>query len=451
MSKTKSVYYCQKCGFESIKWLGKCPSCNEWNTFVEEIVSKDKKNTYAAVKVEKIKLLHQINANEQERLITKDEELNRVLGGGIVPGSLILFGGEPGIGKSTLMLQTALQNKWKVLYISGEESEQQILLRAKRLPYQNQECYIVNETVIQNIVPIIDHIQPQLVIIDSIQTLTTNLLESAPGSVSQVRECTAELMRIAKTKNIPFFIIGHITKDGTLAGPKVLEHMVDTVLQFEGDQHYLYRILRTTKNRFGSTNEIGIYEMQGMGLRQVSNPSEILINHREEEVSGVAIASVLEGNRPLMIETQALVTTSAYATAQRSATGYDLRRLAMLLAVLEKRYGLKLYQKDVFVNIAGGLKVEDPATDLALAVAITSSNYDIPISQKYCFCAEIGLTGEIRPVNRIEQRILEAEKLGFQKIFIAQNNFKTLSNNSNKIEIIGVTKLEQLFQKLFKG
>lgn len=451
MSKTKSVYYCQKCGFESIKWLGKCPSCNEWNTFVEEIVSKDKKNTYAAVKVEKIKLLHQINANEQARLITKDEELNRVLGGGIVPGSLILFGGEPGIGKSTLMLQTALQNKWKVLYISGEESEQQILLRAKRLPYQNQECYIVNETVIQNIVPIIDHIQPQLVIIDSIQTLTTHLLESTPGSVSQVRECTTELMRIAKTKSIPFFIIGHITKDGTLAGPKVLEHMVDTVLQFEGDQHYLYRILRTTKNRFGSTNEIGIYEMQGMGLRQVSNPSEILINHREEDVSGVAIASILEGNRPLMIETQALVTTSAYATAQRSATGYDLRRLAMLLAVLEKKYGLKLYQKDVFVNIAGGLKVEDPATDLALAVAITSSNYDIPISQKYSFCAEIGLTGEIRPVNRIEQRILEAEKLGFQKIFIAQNNFKTLSNSSNKIEVIGVTKLEQLFQKLFKG
>ncbi len=451
MSKTKSVYYCQKCGFESVKWLGKCPSCNEWNTFVEEVVSKDKKNTYTAVHVEKIKLLHQIKTNEQERLITKDEELNRVLGGGIVPGSLILFGGEPGIGKSTLMLQTALQNKWKVLYIAGEESEQQILLRAKRLPYQNQECYIVNETVIQNIVPIIEHIQPQLVIIDSIQTLTTHLLESAPGSVSQVRECTAELMRIAKTKNIPFFIIGHITKDGTLAGPKVLEHMVDTVLQFEGDQHYLYRILRTTKNRFGSTNEIGIYEMQGMGLRQVSNPSEILINHREEDVSGVAIASILEGNRPLMIETQALVTTSAYATAQRSATGYDLRRLAMLLAVLEKRYGLKLYQKDVFVNIAGGLKVEDPATDLALAVAITSSNYDIPISQKYCFCAEIGLTGEIRPVNRIEQRILEAEKLGFQKIFIAQNNFKALSEKENKIEIIGVTKLEQLFQKLFKG
>ncbi|GIV27933.1 MAG: DNA repair protein RadA [Bacteroidia bacterium] len=451
MSKIKSVYYCQKCGFESVKWLGKCPSCNEWNTFVEEIVSKDRKNTFASVKTDKIKLLHEINVCEQERFVTKDEELNRVLGGGIVPGSLILFGGEPGIGKSTLMLQTALQNKWRVLYISGEESEQQILLRAKRLPYQNKECYIVNETVIQNIIPIIEHIQPQLVIVDSIQTLTTNLLESAPGSVSQVRECTAEIMRLAKTKNIPFFIIGHITKDGTLAGPKVLEHMVDTVLQFEGDQHYLYRILRTTKNRFGSTNEIGIYEMQGMGLRQVSNPSEILINHREEDVSGVAIASVLEGNRPLMIETQALVTTSAYATAQRSSTGFDLRRLAMLLAVLEKKYGLKLYQKDVFVNIAGGLKVEDPATDLALAVAITSSNYDIPISQKFCFCAEIGLTGEIRPVNRIDQRISEAEKLGFQKIFIAQNNFKSLTEKSNKIEIIGVNKLEQLFQKLFKG
>jgi DNA repair protein RadA/Sms len=436
---------------QSVKWLGRCPSCGEWNTFVEEIVSKDKKKSTVTVNLENIKLIHQLNAAEHQRIITEDNELNRVLGGGIVPGSLILFGGEPGIGKSTLMLQTALQNKLKVLYVSGEESEQQILLRAKRIPHQNAECYIVNETVIQNLIPIIEQLSPQLVILDSIQTLTTNVLESAPGSVSQVRECTAEIMRIAKTSNIPVFIIGHITKDGLLAGPKVLEHMVDTVLQLEGDRHYLYRILRTTKNRFGSTNEIGIYEMQSNGLRQVSNPSEILINQRDEDVSGVAIATILEGNRPLMIETQALVTTSAYSTAQRSATGFDLRRLSMLLAVLEKKYGLKLYQKDVFVNIAGGLKVEDPATDLALAAAITSSNYDIPISQKVCFSAEIGLTGEIRPVNRIEQRIAEAEKLGFEKMFIAQSNFKSVQEKSFKIQIIGVSKLEVMFQKLFKG
>lgn len=451
MSKIKTAYYCQNCGFQSVKWLGKCPSCNEWNTFAEEIVSDTKKKNTVKADVSQIKLLHQLSATQQERFVTKDEELNRVLGGGIVPGSLILFGGEPGIGKSTLMLQTALQNPLKVLYVSGEESEQQILLRANRIAHQNKECYILNETVIQNLIPVIEQIQPQLVIIDSIQTLTSNILESAPGSVSQVRECAAEIMRVAKTSSIPFFIIGHITKDGSLAGPKVLEHMVDTVLQFEGDQHYLYRILRTTKNRFGSTNEIGIYEMQGNGLRQVSNPSEILINQREEAVSGVAIATILEGNRPLMIETQALVTTSAYATAQRSATGFDLRRLSMLLAVLEKKYGLKLYQKDVFVNIAGGLKVEDPATDLALAVAVTSSNYDIPISQKFCFSAEIGLTGEIRPVNRIEQRISEAEKLGFEKIFISQSNFKTIESKSYNIQIIGVNKLEALFQKLFKG
>lgn len=451
MSKTKTAYYCQNCGAHSVKWLGRCPSCGEWNTYVEEIISSDKKKNISSVKIENIKLIHQIPEFEQERIVTKDEELNRVLGGGIVPGSLILFGGEPGIGKSTLMLQTALQNDIKVLYISGEESEQQILLRARRINHKNKECYIINETLIQNLIPVIEQIKPQLVIIDSIQTLTTNLLESPPGSVSQVRECASELMKVAKTSHIPFFIIGHITKDGSIAGPKVLEHMVDTVLQFEGDQHYLYRILRTSKNRFGSTNEIGIYEMQGDGLRQVNNPSEILINQREEAVSGVAIAVISEGNRPLMIETQALVTTSAYATAQRSATGFDLRRLSMLLAVLEKKYGLKLYQKDVFVNIAGGLKVEDPATDLALAAAITSSNYDIPISQKICFSAEIGLTGEIRPVNRIEQRITEAEKLGFEKIFISQANFKSIQEKKYNIQVIGVNKLEAMFQKLFKG
>ncbi len=450
MSKTKTIYYCQNCGVKSVKWLGRCPSCGEWNTYVEEVISSDRRKNISALKVEDIKLIHQISAAEEERILLSDEELNRVLGGGIVPGSLILFGGEPGIGKSTLMLQTALKNNIKTLYVSGEESEQQILLRAKRIVHQNKDCYIVNETLTQNIISIIEQIKPQLVIIDSIQTLTTNVLESAPGSVSQVRECTSEIMKIAKTSNIPFFIIGHITKDGSIAGPKVLEHMVDTVLQFEGDQHYLYRILRTTKNRFGSTNEIGIYEMQGDGLRQVSNPSEILINQRNEDVPGVAIAVILEGNRPLLVETQALVTTSAYSTAQRSATGFDLRRLSMLLAVLEKKYGLKLYQKDVFVNIAGGLKVEDTATDLALAAAITSSNYDIPLSQKICFSAEIGLTGEIRPVNKIEQRILEAKKLGFEKIFISESNFKSIQEKRYDIQIIAVNKMEAMFQKLFK-
>lgn len=451
MSKSKTAYFCQNCGFQSLKWLGKCPSCGEWNSFAEEVIVKESKKPTIKINTDNIKLIHQISSSNLHLIHTKDEELNRVLGGGIVPGSVILFGGEPGIGKSTLMLQTALQNPLKVLYVAGEESEQQIYLRSKRIHHQNTECYIINETNIQNLIPVIESMQPQLVIIDSIQTLSSNILESPPGSVSQVRECTAEIIRIAKTSHIPFFIIGHITKDGYIAGPKVLEHMVDTVLQFEGDQHYLYRILRTTKNRFGSTNEIGIYEMQGNGLRQVTNPSEILLNQREEDVSGVAIASILEGNRPLMTETQALVTTSAYATAQRSSTGFDLRRLSMLLAVLEKKYGLKLYQKDVFVNIAGGLKIEDPATDLALVTAITSSNYDIPVSQKICFCAEVGLTGEIRPVNRIEARIAEAEKLGFEKIFISKNNFKSLQQKFNKINIYGVDKLEAMFQKLFRN
>ncbi len=452
MSKPKVVYFCQNCGAQSLKWIGKCPSCGEWNTYVEEVVTKDKKKIPSAnISIENLKELTSIQSFEKERVVTKDEELNRVLGGGIVPGSLILFGGEPGIGKSTLMLQTALLNNLKILYVSGEESEQQILLRAKRIGMNNPKCYVLNETVIQNISPYIEQLKPDLIIIDSIQTLTSNILESAPGSVSQVRECASELMKIAKQSNIPIFIVGHITKDGSLAGPKVLEHMVDTVLQFEGDQHYLYRILRTTKNRFGSTNEIGIYEMLGSGLRQVNNPSEILINNRTEPIAGVAIATILEGNRPLMIETQALVTTSAYATAQRSATGFDLRRLSMLLAVLEKKYGLKLYQKDVFINIAGGLKVEDPATDLALAAAITSSNYDIAIHQKTCFCAEIGLTGEIRPVNKIEQRISEAEKLGFDRIFISHNNLKSVWERNFNIKIIGVHKLEEVFTKIFNS
>jgi DNA repair protein RadA/Sms len=384
------------------------------------------------------------------RISIYDNELSRVLGGGIVPGSLVLFGGEPGIGKSTLMLQLALMLKdIKVLYVSGEESDQQIRMRAERIGAKNNQCYILTETNTQNIFQQLAELQPGLVIIDSIQTLHTSYIESSPGSVSQVRECAAELMRYAKESGTPVFIIGHITKEGSLAGPKVLEHMVDTVLQFEGDRNHVYRLLRTTKNRFGSTNELGIYEMQGIGLREVSNPSEILITQRESATSGVAIAASLEGNRPLLIETQALVSSAAYGTPQRSATGYDLRRLNMLLAVLEKRCGFRLGIKDVFLNIAGGIKVEDPAIDLALVCAILSSSEEIPLPQNVCFAGEVGLTGEIRPVTRIDQRISEAEKLGFERIFISTYNKKGLDLKSLKIEVVTVSKMEDVFQKLF--
>lgn len=456
MAKLKTTYFCQNCGAQSAKWIGKCPSCNEWNTYVEEVVEKGNDSKTPGIvststqRAAKPQLVSEINLSEQHRIPVYDKELSRVLGGGIVPGSLILFGGEPGIGKSTLMLQIAVNMKnLKVLYVSGEESEQQIRMRAERIGMNTTSCYILTETSTQNIFKQIEMLEPNLLIVDSIQTLHSAHIESSPGSVSQIRECTAELLRYAKESGTPVFLIGHITKDGSLAGPKVLEHMVDTVLQFEGDRNHVYRLLRTTKNRFGSTNELGIYEMQGSGLREVSNPSEILITNREELVSGVCIAATMEGMRPMLIETQALVSSAAYGTPQRSSTGFDLRRLSMLLAVLEKRCGFRLGIKDVFLNIAGGIKVEDPGIDLALVCAVLSSNEDLPISPKTCFAGEVGLSGEIRPVNRIDQRISEAEKLGFEHIFISKYNKKGLDLNSYKIKITMVGKIEEVFSLLF--
>jgi DNA repair protein RadA/Sms len=455
MAKTKTTYFCQNCGAQSGKWIGKCPSCNEWNTYVEEVVSKGDEPTpgiasTSTQRASKPLLVNDISLSEQHRISVYDKELSRVLGGGLVPGSLILFGGEPGIGKSTLMLQVALNMKnLKVLYVSGEESEQQIRMRAERIGMNNPNCYILTETSTQNIFKQIELLEPNLLIVDSIQTLHSAHIESSPGSVSQIRECTSELMRYAKESGTAVFLIGHITKDGSLAGPKVLEHMVDTVLQFEGDRNHVYRLLRTTKNRFGSTNELGIYEMQGSGLREVTNPSEILITAREELVSGVAIAATMEGLRPMLIETQALVSSAAYGTPQRSSTGFDLRRLAMLLAVLEKRCGFRLGVKDVFLNIAGGIKVEDPGIDLALVCAVLSSNEDMPISPKVCFAGEVGLSGEIRPVNRIAQRISEAEKLGFEHIFISKYNKKGLDVKDYNIKITMVAKIEEVFSLLF--
>lgn len=458
MAKTKTTYFCQSCGYESPKWLGKCPSCQQWNTFVEEIIEKSKAavpdwkasstTTQRAAKPSTIK---DIVFKEEHRIITDDEELNRVLGGGIVDGSLILIGGEPGIGKSTLMLQLALNlPKIKVLYVSGEESEQQIKMRAERVSSASKaECYILTETNTQNIFKQIEILEPDLVIIDSIQTLYSAHIESTPGSVSQVRECAAELLRFAKESSTPVFLIGHITKDGMIAGPKILEHMVDTVLQFEGDRHHVYRIIRAVKNRFGSASELGIYEMVNSGLRQVTNPSEILLSQREEALSGITISAMLEGLRPILIETQALVSTSAYGTPQRSSTGFDTKRMNMLLAVLEKRCGFRLSTKDVFLNIAGGLRVEDPAIDLGVVVAIISSHEDISVSGKVCFAAEVGLSGEIRAVNRIEQRIAEAEKLGFDTIFISKYNRKGLDAKKFNIAIKSVAKVEEVFQELF--
>lgn len=451
MAKTKTVFFCQNCGAQSSKWIGKCPNCGEWNTYVEEVVQKEKKSSSQSYSItsDKPHPISDIIPGNTLRVPLPDKELNRVLGGGLVQGSLVLFGGEPGIGKSTLLLQVALHmNGIKVLYVSGEESQEQIRLRAERIGLKNKECYILTETNIQNIFQQAELLKPQLLVIDSIQTLYTDLIDSAPGSISQVRQCTADLMRYSKTTHVPVFIIGHITKDGTIAGPKVLEHMVDTVLQFEGDTHHIYRLLRTTKNRFGSTNELGIYEMTVNGLREVSNPSEVLISAREEPVSGVSIAAITEGVRPLLIETQALVSTAAYGTPQRSSTGYDLRRLSMLLAVLEKRCGFRLATKDVFLNIAGGIKVEDPAADLAVVTAILSSSEEIPISPKYCFAAEIGLSGEIRPVNRIDQRIAEAEKMGFEQIFISRYNKKEIPDvRGIKVQMVG--KMEEFFARLF--
>lgn len=463
MAKIKTSFFCQNCGAQSSKWIGKCPSCGEWNTFAEEILQKEKKGTVSfSGKAASPQVISAINLSADHRLKITDNELGRVLGGGIVPGSVILFGGEPGIGKSTLMLQLALNESkspsgLKTLYISGEESEQQIRMRAERLSNSAKqssaamegETYILTETSTQHIFHHVAELQPGLIIVDSIQTLHSALIESSPGSVSQIRECAAEFMKYAKQTHTPVFLIGHVTKDGTIAGPKVLEHMVDTVLQFEGDRNYVYRLLRTTKNRFGSTNELGIYEMAGSGLREVANPSEILITSREEPTNGVAIAATMEGMRPMLIEIQALVSSAVYGTPQRSSTGFDLRRLNMLLAVLEKRCGFKLASKDVFLNIAGGIKVDDPATDLAVATAILSSSEDIAIDTQSCFAAEVGLTGEIRAVNRVEQRISEAEKLGFQKIFISKYNLKGLDIKQYNIEVLAVKKMEDVFAALF--
>lgn len=457
MSKTKTSFFCQQCGHESAKWLGRCPSCNQWNTFVEEVVQKgnDKstRNEWAddsgKPKIRTVSL-QEVSSGEVSRIITPDAELNRVLGGGIVPGSIVLVAGEPGIGKSTLFLQNGLQlNGVRTLYVSGEESEQQIKMRADRIGITNEDFYLLTETSTQTIFKEIKKLKPQLVIVDSIQTLESTFVESSPGSVGQIRECAAELQRFAKETNTPVFLIGHITKEGAIAGPKILEHMVDAVLQFEGDRHYAYRILRTLKNRFGSTSELGIYEMTGSGMRVVSNPSEILISQKEDQLSGIAIAATMEGIRPLLIETQALVTQSVYGTPQRTVSGFDLRRLQLLLAVLEKRGGFHFGVKDVFVNIAGGIKVEDPSIDLAIVSALLSSYEDIPVPHQICFAGEVGLSGEIRAVNRIEQRIAEAEKLGFEKIILSKYNSKSISKLKNNIEIIALGKVEELYQMIF--
>ncbi|MEO5648287.1 MAG: DNA repair protein RadA [Ginsengibacter sp.] len=457
MSKTKTAFFCSNCGQESAKWVGKCPSCNEWNTFIEEVIVRgtEKPSTewkeYSGLDGGlKTISLQDVTSGEEKRIITEDAELNRVLGGGIVAGSIVLIAGEPGIGKSTLFLQASLQLQSTVtLYISGEESEQQIKMRADRLQIENDKFFLLTETNTQTIFKEIKKLKPQLVIVDSVQTLQSPYVESAPGSVSQIRESAAEFQRFAKETNTPVFLIGHITKDGSIAGPKILEHMVDTVLQFEGDRNYAYRILRTLKNRFGSTSELGIYEMTGEGMRQVSNPSEILITQKEELLSGVAIAATMEGVRPLLIEVQALVTQSVYGTPQRTNSGFDLRRLQLLLAVLEKRGGFHFGVKDVFINIAGGIKVEDPSIDLAVLSALLSSYEDVAIPMLTCFAGEVGLSGEIRAVNRIEQRIAEAEKLGFEKIIVSKYNLKGIGKNKQNIEVVPLGKVEELYRYLF--
>ena len=450
MAKVKTAYFCSNCGAQSPKWVGKCSSCGEWDTYNEEVVEKKKDDGLGFVSDKRSnapKVIHEVNSTGEKRIPLKDLELTRVLGGGIVPGSMVLFGGEPGIGKSTLMLQLALENTLKILYVSGEESPEQIRMRADRVGSENPNCYVLNETSTANIFKHVADVVPDLVIIDSIQTLHTPRIESAPGSVSQIRECTSELLRFAKEKMIPVFLIGHITKDGSIAGPKVLEHMVDTVLQFEGDRNHIFRLLRSVKNRFGSTNELGVYEMQGSGLRQVSNPSELLISSTES-LSGSAIGATMEGMRPMLIEVQALVSTAAYGTPQRSGTGFDLRRMNMLLAVLEKRCGFRLGQKDVFLNIAGGIKVDDPSIDLAVISAVMSSNADLPIPKSICLAGEVGLSGELRPVTRVDQRIMEAQKLGYEKIIISKGN-KGISQKDYKIEICEAGKIEECLRLLF--
>lgn len=458
MAKAQKTFFCKNCGAQSPKWEGKCSSCGEWNTMVEEVLVRDRQEMKQTWKNEsprkrekpKPTLIANIEASNAERMDSFDKELNRVLGGGIVAGSIVLIGGEPGIGKSTLMLQIALSVNGKVLYVSGEESDEQIKMRADRLPAPRSECFIYAETNLTNVLTQANSLTPDLLIIDSIQTLYSSVLDSPPGSVSQVRECAGELQRFAKETGVPVFVIGHINKDGDIAGPKLLEHIVDVVLQFEGDRNYTHRILRTIKNRFGSTAELGIYEMQGSGLREVSNPSELLLSQREEDLSGSAIAAMLEGIRPMLIESQALVTKAVYSTPQRSATGFDLRRLSMLLAVLEKRCGFPLGAADVFLNIAGGIKVSDPAIDMAIVCALISSLEDVALPMNVCFAGEVGLSGEIRTVQRIEQRIQEANRLGFKQIYISKYNMKGLDIKRFDIQVVPVSKIEDLYTKLFK-
>lgn len=456
MAKDKTVFLCNACGMDYPKAYGKCPNCGAWNSFVEHKVHKSvsDKISHGYINVnenDRPQLINEVKFVKEVRIDTASEEFNKILGGGLVLGSLVLIGGEPGIGKSTLVLQIALMMKdKKVLYVSGEESINQLKLRAERIGQSQSNCYILSENSLEKIFTQIKNIEPELVIIDSIQTIATETADSSPGSIIQVRECASALLKFAKQTNIPVILIGHITKDGAIAGPKLLEHIVDTVLQFEGDRHYIYRILRTNKNRFGSTDELAIFEMQQKGLREVSNPSELLLSQTSGDLSGVAIAAMLEGIRPFLIEVQALVSTAAYGMPQRSATGFDLRRMNMLLAVLEKRAGFKLAQKDVFLNIAGGLRVNDTAIDLAVAAAVLSSNFDIAIAKTVAMTGEVGLSGEIRPVNRIENRIAEAEKLGFKQIIVPQYNFLQLSKPKFKIDILPATKIEEAFKVLFK-
>lgn len=459
MAKIRKIFACTNCGATSPKWIGRCPSCETWNSYQEEVIVKDTKqeekrkawkspqsNQSASQPVP----LDKITAGNTQRMITPDQELNRVLGGGVVSGSLILIGGQPGIGKSTLMLQLALGVNAKVLYVSGEESEEQIKMRADRIGQAASDCFIFTETNTGKILKQAQQLEPDLMIVDSIQTLSSPHLDSTPGSISQVRDCAGELQRFAKETGVPIVIIGHITKEGSIAGPKLLEHIVDCVLQFEGDRNYTYRILRTIKNRFGSTDEMGIYEMQASGLREVSNPSELLLSQNEEDLSGSAVSATMEGMRPMLIETQALVSTAVYGTPQRTATGFDLRRLSMLLAVLEKRCGFQYGQNDVFLNIAGGIKVDDPAIDLAIVAALISSLEDVNVNSDICFAGEVGLSGEIRSVNRIDQRIQEADRLGFQQIFISKYNIKGLDPKRYKIEIVTIGKVEDLYRALFE-
>ena len=455
MAKARTYYYCRECGYQSSSWLGKCPACGKWNTFDEEVVQREtpaKTGGKMGAKSSEPKLIQHVTYSETQRMPTHCAEFDRVLGGGIVPGSLVLLGGEPGIGKSTLLLQTAMAvTECKILYVSGEESEEQIKMRADRIGASEGQLYVVSETSMERIFEHVAGVEPDLLIVDSIQTVSTESIESSSGSISQIRECTTQFQRYAKENGVPVLLVGHITKDGTLAGPKVMEHIVDAVLQFEGDRNYGFRILRALKNRFGSTAEIGIFEMRGNGLSEVANPSELLLAHRDEELSGAAVAATLEGVRPMFVEVQSLVSSAVYGTPQRNANGFDMRRMNMLLAVLEKRCGFKLGAKDVFLNVAGGVRVSDPAMDLAVACSILSSNVDMPVSPRYCFAAELGLSGEVRPVSRVEQRISEAARLGFEKIFVSKYDVKGVEAGRYRIKIVAVGVIEEAFRELFSS